>query len=121
AGAAKSALHFVDDQPGIILVGDLPKARQKVGMRHDHAAFATDRLDDDAGDVGSLPLQRVTKQIDAGDSTRFWLKANRTTITVGVWRADHGQGLGKVIAVRRLTRRQRQRVAGAAVKGGAKG
>ncbi len=47
ADAADAGLHLVEDQHQLVLVGELAQAAQKTALRHPHAAFALDRLDDD--------------------------------------------------------------------------
>ena len=50
AGAAHARLHLVDDQQDAVLRRQLAQALQERRRRHDVAALALDRLDDDRGD-----------------------------------------------------------------------
>ena len=55
-GAAHPRLHLVDDQQHAVLRGQLAQPLQERRRRHDVAALALDRLDDDGGDfVGRRP------------------------------------------------------------------
>ena len=47
ARAAHAALHLVEDQHGVVLVGQFPQALEELGRGHVDAALALDRLHDD--------------------------------------------------------------------------
>jgi hypothetical protein len=49
AGAPDTALHFIEQQQDPMLVADLTQALEFLGRHRTHAAFALDRLDEDAG------------------------------------------------------------------------
>ena len=51
AGPAVAGLHLVGDQENPVLVAELAQARHKGSRRHDVAALAQHRLDDEGGDV----------------------------------------------------------------------
>ena len=50
AGAADARLHFVEDQQDAVLVAQRAQAGEEAVGRHDVAAFALDRLDQDRRD-----------------------------------------------------------------------
>ena len=47
AGAAHAGLHFVGDQQDAVLVAQLAQLAMELRRRHEVAAFALDRLDED--------------------------------------------------------------------------
>ena len=69
AGAADAGLHLVDDEQDAVAVAQLAQVGQPARRRHDVAAFALDRLDEDrrhVGWVGELLEQDLLDVVGAG-------------------------------------------------------
>ena len=95
AGAPHAALHLVEHQEDAVAIGDRAQPAQELRRRHDVAAFAQHRLDDDRRDVVGRGHRRE-QLLDAGG--------------VAVRRVIHaGQQRPEAPPVLRLARRQRQR------------
>jgi hypothetical protein len=46
-----SALHFIVDQQGIVLVTERPKVREKTGGSRSYPTFSLNRFDQDGADI----------------------------------------------------------------------
>ena len=65
AGPPEAGLDLVGDQQDPVLAGDLAQPRQEARRRHDVAALAEDRLDDDRRDVLGVD-ELVERQVELG-------------------------------------------------------
>ncbi len=66
AGAADAGLHLVDDEQDAVLVAQPAQVGEPAGGRHDVAALALDRLDEDGGDVARVGELREQHLLDVG-------------------------------------------------------
>ena len=64
----KPGLDLVRDEQDAVLGGELPQARQEPGGRHDVAALADDRLDDERGDPARVHELREQRRHGAPPS-----------------------------------------------------
>ncbi len=87
--AAHADLDLVEDQQHAALVAELPGARQVVGARHDHAALAEDRLEQERRrGVGESALERGHVVVGhVAESARQRLEADPHLLLAG-----RGQG-----------------------------
>ncbi len=121
AGAAHAGLDLVEDQQSADLVGLLAQALHELLRRHDEAALALDRLDEDAGDVvgedlgGEHPVETAERVVDR-------VFAGRGAVRIGVGCVvDATLQRLIVTAVDRLRAGQRHRQVGTAVEGALEG
>ena len=71
AGAPDAGLHLVDDEQDAVRVAQRAQVGQPAGRRHDVAALALDRLDEDrrhVGRVGELLEQHLLDVVGAGQA-----------------------------------------------------
>ena len=60
AGETEARLHLVEDEEGLVLVGEAPKLPEELGTEVIVAALALDGLDDDRGDVVRIARERAS-------------------------------------------------------------
>ncbi len=105
--ASHAGLHFVYDQQNAVAVAQLAQQREKAGRRHDVAAFALDRLDQDGGHVfrRDQALEDCLLQVvDDGLAVVFVarLHGQGRAIAIGVGNMRHTLNRHETAALHRL-------------------
>ena len=90
AGAAEAGLDLVRDEQDAVLVGQLPQARQEPGRRHDVAALADDRLDDEGGDPPGVDQLGEQGRHGGLPVVPQRLVITATAVRIGIRRVVHG-------------------------------
>ena len=117
AGATDARLHFVEDQQDAVLVAELAQAGEKAVGRHEIAAFALDRLDQDRRDFGGrhVALEQHADVIEHRLALVAASQQRAVRVRVGHVR-DAGHRRRKAFLLRVLARGERQRAHRAAME-----
>src|SRR5207248_4666165 len=83
AGTAETGDHFVGDEDGAVLLGNLLRPDHELRRRDHVARRPLQRLHDHGGDAaGRLVAELVPGQVRAGDAAAGILELERTTVAI---------------------------------------